>query len=91
MHIGGNLLVCYFFNNFIALLFCGIIQEQSEDVIGGSFFRRFIYRQTESFVFFKWLTDMIILDAIFRSGKQPDKSLLLFKNVVSGSIEIRFI
>ena len=41
-----------------------------------------------SFVFFKWLTEMIILDAIFRSGKQPDKSLLLFKNVVSGSIEI---
>lgn len=41
-----------------------------------------------SFVFFKWLTDMIILDAIYRSGKQPDKKLLLFKNVISGSIEI---
>ena len=41
-----------------------------------------------SFVLFKWFTEIIILDAIFRSGKQPDKNLLLFKHLISGSIEI---
>ena len=41
-----------------------------------------------SFVFVNWFGGNIVLDAIYRSGKQPDKNLLLFKHLISGSIEI---
>ena len=41
-----------------------------------------------SFVFVNWLGGNIVLDAIYKSGKQPDKNLLLFKHLILGSIEI---